>query len=291
MKYFEVYNDSNHLQINDTYMNLYMTRKIKVQNKSGRIQFSSGEIIGALGNGSNSVNGYCSNSLQYCDYYIEDFQNAYIYIFTTKPNLSSTNGMQIFNEEGTLIFDANQKQAKVIGVGTTNGVVVGNQIAIATGGLTINSDLTVNTAHSVSSYTIPESVTTTERVYKPYQETEFRMINGKYTPVTVTKYHYVNELVTTIKNVQYFDANVKRKTTYNKYINNLYINGGVISAKQFAHEYSDSGWKTIYSATRTQDNRSSWMEKTFPGGISTGVDKSGGVVSAYSFVVLDVSGL
>lgn len=267
MKYFEVNNDNNHLQIDDTYMNLYMTRKIKLDNTSGTIQFQNGEIMAAIGNGTNSINGYCSNSSDHCDYYIDNAQNAYIYIFATSPQSSSTSGMQIFNEAGKLVFDSNQKQAKVIAVGTNSGTVVGSNIAIASGGLTKMSDLTVQIDSKIQ--------------WKPRYEsvTKWEFVDGKFQPVTKMEWH------------DYYDVYIGRREVRNIYTNNVYINGGVISTKEFKKDEFDSGMKTLYNQLGVTYQDSLYYQVRYPAGFSYGINKSSGVISTYSYVVLDVNGL
>lgn len=291
MKYFEVNNDNNHLQIDDTYMNLYMTRKIKINDSSGRIQFQNNEMMAAIGNGTNSINGYCSNSNGYCDYYIENPSGVYIYIFSNTPESSSSSGVQIFNESGNLIFDSNHKQAKVIAVGTTSGTVIGNNIAIASGGLTINSDLAIETKHDIRSYSVTEEVTTYEFGPEDYEETEYKVVDGVFVAETVKKTRWVHHPVKKNEIVFKFDVDVYRKTTRNKYMNNVYINGGIVSTKQFKKETSEGNWELIYWNRNVKDDVIHGAEKMFPGGTFEGVDKSSGTILAYSFVVVDVNGL
>lgn len=291
MKYFEVNNDNNHLQIDDTYMNLYMTRKIKINDSSGRIQFQNNEMIAAIGNGTNSINGYCSNSNGYCDYYIENPSGVYIYIFSNTPESLSSSGVQIFNESGNLIFDSNHKQAKVIAVGTTSGTVIGNNIAIASGGLTINSDLAIETKHDIRSYSVTEEVTTYEFGPEDYEETEYKVVDGVFVAETVKKTRWVHHPVKKNEIVFKFDVDVYRKTTRNKYMNNVYINGGIVSTKQFKKETSEGNWELIYWNRNVKDDVIHGAEKMFPGGTFEGVDKSSGTILAYSFVVVDVNGL
>ena len=291
MKYFEVNNDNNHLQIDDTYMNLYMTRKIKINDSSGRIHFQNNEMMAAIGNGTNSINGYCSNSNDYCDYYIENPSGVYVYIFSNTPESSSSSGVQIFNESGNLIFDSNHKQAKVIAVGTTSGTVIGNNIAIASGGITINSDLTTETRHEIRHTQNYELTTENEFGPKEYEHTEYKVVDGVFIAEPVKETRWEFGPVTKYRWVDYFHASVYRKITRNKYTSNVFINGGVVSIKQFKKEASEGNWEEIYFKLFVRDDPSSTIEKMYPGGFSEGVDRSSGTIFAYSFVVLDVSGL
>lgn len=291
MKYFEVNNDNNHLQIDDTYMNLYMTRKIKINDSSGRIQFQNNEMMAAIGNGTNSINGYCSNSNGYCDYYIENPSGVYVYIFSNTPESSSSSGVQIFNESGNLIFDSNHKQAKVIAVGTASGTVIGNNIAIASGGVTINSDLTTETRHDIRIGQIYELTTEDEYGPEEYEDIEEKMVDGVFITVPVKKTRWAFRPVTKYRWVDSFSTFVYRKITRNEYTSNVCINGGVVSIKQFKKETSEGNWEQIYFKLFVRDDPSSAIEKMYPGGFSEGVDRSSGTIFAYSFVVLDVSGL
>ena len=293
MKYFEIYNDNNHLQVDDTYMNLYMTRKIKLNDTFGTIQFQNNEIMAAIGNGTNSINGYCSNSSDHCDYYIDNAQNTYIYIFATEPQVSSVSGMQIFNEAGHLIFDSNQKQAKVIAVGTDSGTVVGSDIAIASGGLTVTSELTVNARDFIETETKYENVTRDEWVTEPYEydDTEYNIATGKYEEIKRTGIHTILKSVTSPKWVDYYVAVVHGQDVYHTYIHNVYINGGVISTKQFQEKTSIGPWREIYRSPRQEKNAASASGDAFIRGVWAREDKSNSTILAHSFVVLDVSGL
>jgi len=254
MKYFEVNNDKNHLQVDDTYMNLYMTRKIKVTSQSGTIQFENGEIIGAIGNGSNTIDGYCSNSSTHCNYYISDINNAYIYIFATKPISSSTIGVQIFNDAGDLIFDSNHKQAKVVGVGTNNGTVIGSNIAIAAGGYTTQSEQTIEIESNVSS--------------TPHFDTSHGW-NVTYT----------------------YTYDIYRKVTTITTKSNVYLNGGVISTKIFDTKTEVSGPKLVDFGVNVSELEALHIRVDYPPGISVGRNKSRGTISAFSYIVLNVNGL
>lgn len=254
MKYFEVHNDKNHLQIDDTYMNLYLTRKIKLTSNEGSIQFQNKEIMAAIGNGTNTINGYCSNASTRCEYKIDDITNAYIYIFATEPISVSTSGMQIFNDTGKLVFDADHKQAKVIGVGTNNGTVIGSNIAIAAGGYTTQSEQTIEIESDVSS--IPH----------------FDYSHGFN--ITYTYTYYIYRKVTTI-------------TTKS----NVYLNGGVISTKIFDTKTEVDGPKLIDSGVNVSELEALHIRVDYPPGISVGRNKSSGVISAFSYIVLDVNGL
>lgn len=261
MKYFEVNNDNNHLQIDDTYMNLYMTRKIKLSQTEGVVQFQNKEVIGAIGNGTNTINGYCSNHIDKCEYKIDNINNVYIYIFATEPISSSTSGMQIFDETGKLIFDTNHRQAKVIGVGTTSGTVIGSNIAIAAGGKTTKSEKSVETKYSIGAS------------YDPDYTGHYDINTGGWPMVWVYDYSVIRKVITT--------------TTED----NVYINGGVISTKTFKTYNQDSGWKLIKSGSNVSSEPSSWLASIYPPGIKQGIDKSSGIVSAFSYVVIDVNGL
>lgn len=291
MKYFEVNNDNNHLQIDDTYMNLYMTRKIKLNDTSGSIQFQSNEIMAAIGNGTNSINGYCSNSSDHCDYYIDNAQNAYIYLFASTPQSSSTSGMQIFNESGALVFDSNQKQAKVIAVGTNSGTVIGSNIAIASGGLTKISDLTTKTRPFVEHQQKYEKVMENDWVEEEYTMMEGQMVDGVYTYVPVKKTRRVWKPVEKWKWVTYYYGVINGQDVYHTYTHNVYINGGIISTKQFKEETKEGEWREIYRNFWGVQNYGTAWSDALVGQYHAHRNNSSGVISAYSYVVLDVNGL
>ena len=292
MKYFEVYNDNSHLQVDDTYMNLYMTRKIKLNNTSGTIQFQNNEVMAAIGNGTNSINGYCSNASDHCDYYIDNTQNAYIYIFATSPVSSSTAGMQIFDETGKLIFDSNHKQAKVIAVGTDSGTVIGSNIAIASGGLTITSDLTTETRPYVQSQ--PKYVQTTKNQLVTEEYTDYEMIlqpDGTYRWGPVKKTRTVWKPVEVWDWVTYYYGVIDGQDIYHKYTHNIYLSGGIISTKQFDEQTTNGEWRELYrNFWGTVNYGMAWLD-ALANEYHINRDKSSGVIAAYSYVVLEVNGL
>lgn len=142
MRYFESFTDKGNLQINDVYLNLYLSRKIPIWPGENTINFNSGEFIAAIGNGTRSIDGTIVNSGSSCFYKLNSSQTqAYVYIFCGSPVESSKSGLQIFNKDGKLIFDSNTKQARVLasgGIGATAGDA--KSLAIACGGFTYTKD-------------------------------------------------------------------------------------------------------------------------------------------------------
>ena len=115
MKYFESRTSSGNIQINDSFRNLYLSRKIPVGIGSGSGEFQQGEFLAAIGNGTNSLDECCSNKPSGYDYKLNSSNTqAYIYIFCNSPKSLGTCGMQIFNSSGEIIFDSNAKQAIVL---------------------------------------------------------------------------------------------------------------------------------------------------------------------------------
>lgn len=137
MKYFESKTASGNIQINDSFMNLYLSRKIPVGVGTGSGSFQEGEFLAAIGNGTNSLNGCCSNKPAGYDYKLNSSATqAYIYVFSNHPKSLGHCGLQVFNPAGQIIFDSNAKQAIVLGCGGVGTSATGSNLAIACGGFT-----------------------------------------------------------------------------------------------------------------------------------------------------------
>lgn len=134
--YFAVYNNQNKIVLNDTYKNLYLSRKIQLTGTGTFTgSFSNGEIIAAVGGTtSKSIDAYCQNTGSGYVCVVNTFVSGMsIYIFTTnRPNRNSGIGLQLFNSSGNVIFDSLDPHPKVTAFGNTTGIVnVGNKPAIA----------------------------------------------------------------------------------------------------------------------------------------------------------------
>lgn len=134
--YFAVYNNNSKLLLNDTYQNLYVSRKIPVSNAgtySGT--FATGEILAAVGGTeSKSIDAYCQNlGTGYNCVVKTPVSGMQIYVFTVnRPARNSGLGMQLFNSAGKTIFDSLDPHPKITAFGNNTGVVtVGNKPAIA----------------------------------------------------------------------------------------------------------------------------------------------------------------
>lgn len=183
MKYFESYTNNNKLQINDTYQNLYLSRKIPISVGTGNIGFNNGEFIAAIGNGTNSVNGCSINNGGSCSYKYDGGPQAYIYVFSRLPSQGSRNGLQIFNKDGALIFDSNTKQARVLGSGGIGVHAARPVLAIACGGNTTSADAIYDRSLQTweTTGTRYEWRTEIETVWEDQKKTRFEWVDVPYT--------------------------------------------------------------------------------------------------------------
>lgn len=137
MKYFQTQLANGAVQIDDAFVNIVLSRKIPINDNQGKIVFQNGEIFGAIGNGTNTIDGYCANYTGYCKYFINNkTPNTFIFVYTIKASSNGNCGVQIFNSTGNIVFNSNDKPAKILNVGTTSGTVTKSNIAIATGAIT-----------------------------------------------------------------------------------------------------------------------------------------------------------
>lgn len=137
MKYFQTKLANGAVQIDDAFVNVVESRKIPVNNDKGKIVFQDGEIFGAIGNGTNTIDGYCANYTGYCEYLINNkTPNTFIFVYTLKASNNGNCGVQIFNSTGNIVFNSNDKPAKILAIGTKSGTVTKSNIAIATGAIT-----------------------------------------------------------------------------------------------------------------------------------------------------------
>lgn len=136
--YFAVYNDNNNLLLNDTYKNLYLSKKIpitKVGTYTGT--FSDGEVLAAVGGIESKdvdIDAYCQNLGTGYNCVVNTYVSGmYIYVFTVKrPKRDSGLGLQLLNSNGDVIFDSLDPHPKILAFGNSTGAVsVGKKPAIA----------------------------------------------------------------------------------------------------------------------------------------------------------------
>lgn len=267
MAYFESRTANGNIQINDSFKNLYLSRKIPVSVGKGSGKFQQGEFLAAIGNGTNSLDGCCSNRPDGYDYKLNSSNTqAYIYIFCNSPKSLGSCGMQIFNSSGEIIFDSNAKQAIVLSCGGIGTSSPKSNLAIACGGFTILSDFkSVGTSEIYSHYS-SDTVYYTKHEIVPVTETytEYEWQTGAtgirtFVPVTKTRtvFKYVSTQVP--QYIDWYDYEVVswRNASYYREMDALGLENGI--AKIFKYDVdssknSEGPFFTEYSGKPLVDN-------------------------------------
>ncbi len=130
----EVRNDSNKLVVDSLYKNLMLSRKVLISqlpdfNAGGmpvkRLNLNNGEIVVAVSYPKDSSIGIIQyNYSGYCDFYGVNAEGSYTklssvgsnyiaYVFGVNQRAKGNVGLQIFNNNGDLIFDSNSKYMRV----------------------------------------------------------------------------------------------------------------------------------------------------------------------------------
>ena len=114
-----VYTADKHLILDENYQNLRLSRKIKLTGTGTTTgTFEDGEILAAIGGLDASVNidAYCENgSTGYTAIVNTYVEGLYIYIFSNKyEKRNSGVGLQVFNANGNVIYDSNDKSPVII---------------------------------------------------------------------------------------------------------------------------------------------------------------------------------
>ncbi len=301
MKYFESKTSSGNVQINDSYKNLYLSRKVAISVGEGSGTLQTDEFLVGIGNGTNSLDGCVINKPGGYEYKLgSSSTQAYLYFFSNHPVSQGTCGLQVFNTNGEIIFDSNAKQAVVLACGGEGTSASGSQLVICCGGDTIeanNNDAASQYASTLGPYTRYKTVTTYEQKkveYRDYVITN-EYVNGKLTPVGkwVTKYRYDTVPVTKQVPETYYTYVLISKVSWNhqKTYYNLCLKNGVAS-QYTRHVDSDVNSKTWEDGPyETQPSTNSavallnMMSETK--GMQPGNNKSQNTIKAYSCVILD----
>lgn len=314
MKYFESKTASGNIQINDSFMNLYLSRKIPVGVGTGSGSFQEGEFLAAIGNGTNSLNGCCSNKPTGYDYKLNASNTqAYIYVFSNYPKSLGHCGLQVFNPAGQIIFDSNAKQALVLGCGGVGTSATGSNLAIACGGFTgMSSNKSVGYSYIFSQgnsqivyYTKQEMKLVTET----YTEYEWqRGSNGIGTLVPVTKTRTVFKTVYTQvpQYITWTDYTVTTWATsgYYRELDNLLLENGIAKIFKYSvtsnsksvdpYSMTFSGKPMILNGGQVITNDQSWFAQDSAIRYqqeNTWSEYSTNDIYAYSCVILDASSL
>ena len=121
-----VYNNDYKIQIDSAYKNLHLSRKITLS-KAGTTSgtFADGECLAVVGGTTHqSINAVCINSPTGWTCTVKTFRSGMcVYVFTTKATASTHGvGLQVFDENGAIVYDSNDKHPIVCGFGNKDGV-------------------------------------------------------------------------------------------------------------------------------------------------------------------------
>ena len=284
--YFAVYNNQNKIVLNDTYKNLYLSRKIQITGTgtySG--SFSSGEIIAAVGGTtSSSIDAYCQNTGSGYICVVNTFVSGmYIYIFTTnRPNRNSGIGLQLFNASGNVIFDSLDPHPKVTAFGNSTGVVnVGRKPAIAVAPNITYITNTLSASYDSEQYAIQE-----------YVPDEYGWVWVENPPGTIPQGEYKYQVVTPA----HFENVWHTRYWAYTYLNTLkeYKNFKLSGASIQEVVVSSTSSVTLYDSYYADDSSNDVFEwgrfqvELFTSGANR-VYKT--IIKTQSFLLLDVDGL
>lgn len=114
-KYFQVMNDKNILQIDDTYQNLILQRTGYM--KAGSINLGENEILGAVRSVKSGVPFIVSQidgRLVVTTEYINKDAEFQFYTFGASANTNQSNyGLEIYDETGNILFSSNRKYMRI----------------------------------------------------------------------------------------------------------------------------------------------------------------------------------
>lgn len=122
-----IYNDDNKIQIDGSFKNLQLSRKIPLSGTgvtSGK--FAEGECLAAVGGtASQTIDAYCVNTPTGWTCTVNSFDSGMaVYVFTTKVQQSEHGaGLQVFDENGAIVYDSNNKHPRVFGFGQQDASV------------------------------------------------------------------------------------------------------------------------------------------------------------------------
>ena len=116
-----VYNDNNKIQIDGAYKNLYLSRKLSLsQAGTTSGSFADGEVLACVGGTtSQTINAICINSPTGWTCVVKSFTSGMcVYVFGTKVTENAHGiGLQVFDENGNVVFDSNNKHPIVMAFG------------------------------------------------------------------------------------------------------------------------------------------------------------------------------
>ncbi|MBQ9698232.1 MAG: hypothetical protein IJV46_06815 [Acidaminococcaceae bacterium] len=198
-----VYNDKNKIQIDGAYKNLYLSRKVALSD-IGTVSgsFADGELLAAVGGTtSQTIDAYCVNTPTGWSCTVNTFKSGMaVYIFSTKLTAAAHGvGLQVFNENGAVVYDSNTKHPNVIGFGqseATANSAAKPAVAVCAHSRTETTDVYTYTRLEYRSrevYRAPEwgYYTTTEMQWVPHTDI-WGNTRYQYENVTVQKYGMID---------------------------------------------------------------------------------------------------
>ncbi len=293
MKYFQTKLANGAVQIDDAFVNIVLSRKIPINDNQGKIVFQNGEIFGAIGNGTNTIDGYCANYTGYCEYLINNkTPNTFIFVYTIKASSNGNCGVQIFNSTGNIVFNSNDKPAKILNVGTTSGTVTKSNIAIATGAITKifameykawTQNINMPIYKKVIKY---EFHTVTTQECGMHNETDvFGNTHSVWSCVPVTKNEYGP--VERWDWVDDWHVLSYLQSTWVEHDLNVCLSGGNIITKEFHTIKTDKGTrKSLYDTIF--DDVASWGIPPPDASGQNYFHKSQNTIDTYSYLILEV---
>lgn len=306
MKYFESRTASGNIQINDSYKNLYLSRKVPISPGRGSGDLQTEEFMVAMGNGTNTISGCVINKPGGYEYYLDkSASQAYLYFFSNHPKIQGNCGLQIFNEKGEIIFDSNAKQAIVLACGGEETSSGSSNLAICCGGCTVQADKTAGAGTEINQsgpYPRTKTVSYNEWEEVPSKQLQPVTKTDPFTEKTTTTWEWVTvynkQLVTKYKTVtEYYCTYTETVTRWWECIETLYnlaLENGI--AKSFIYKVIPTGdtkseviglGETTAGATPGEALNNAWFDTL--GLASNKKNRSARSIDAYSCVILDAS--
>lgn len=257
-----IYNDDNKIQIDGTYKNLQLSRKIPLTGTGvtgGR--FADGECLAAVGGTtSQTINAYCVNTPTGWTCTVNGFVSGMsVYVFTTKVQQSTHGaGLQVFNDNGAIVYDSNNKHPLVMSFGQQEA----NPPRATKPAVAVADDVKIN-YRGRGEYDGFEDRLETEIINHPaeygyYYDRELQGVwdsNGHYSLewVEVRKYGIIKDSWTEVKNqwvryyyIQPYEWNEWNVSNFS--LQNGHIKRSTISAGRSENTVFQKQWSKIWRA-------------------------------------------
>ena len=213
----QVYNSNNTLLLNESYINLVLSRKIQISSVGELdIVFTGEECIGAIGGDNGTIDAYCENSETKCHIIVNSLPSggliAYIFSKDSTPTKNGV-GLQIYNKNNKLVYDSSRYYGKVIKT-------------LADSNMDVNSTKKVAIACGLPSLTYHTNASQFEKNFSTVIEVRHPEAENP-----ADRYEYLNLPTTEIYG---------KYAVVKSYINYM-INNGVITKKVRKSDVVDSG--------------------------------------------------